>query len=63
MLENDPVKLQTQQYATSKNLDARLALHDWFHTNPQTWSSWLFDQYDFSPNCRILEIGCGAATQ
>ena len=63
MLENDPLKLQTQQYANSKNLNARVALHDRFHTNPQTWPSWLFDQYDFAPDCRILEIGCGAATQ
>jgi ubiquinone/menaquinone biosynthesis C-methylase UbiE len=62
IIDNGPKKLRTQ-YATSTNLDARLALHERFSRHPQGWHPWVFDQYDFASEYRILELGCGAAYQ
>jgi ubiquinone/menaquinone biosynthesis C-methylase UbiE len=50
-----------EQYATDANLNARIALHARFSTNP-TWALWLFEQEAPPPRARILEIGCGPAT-
>jgi ubiquinone/menaquinone biosynthesis C-methylase UbiE len=49
------------QYATDANLNARIALHARFSTNP-TWGRWLFEQEAPPPAARILEVGCGPAT-
>lgn len=49
------------QYKTSANLDARIALHERFSTNPQPWMCWVFDQFDLPAGARILELGCGPA--
>jgi ubiquinone/menaquinone biosynthesis C-methylase UbiE len=49
------------QYATDANLNARIALHRRFSTNP-TWGRWLFEHEAPPPGARILEIGCGPAT-
>ena len=49
------------QYATDGNLNARIALHARFSTNP-TWGRWLFEHEAPGPSARILEIGCGPAT-
>ena len=51
--------MSEQQYATSANLQARIALHERFSTNPQSWPSWMFDQLDLLPTSQILEIGGG----
>jgi hypothetical protein len=40
----DPDYLREQQYANAANLDARIALHQRFSTNPQGWVVWLFDR-------------------
>ncbi|MGN1181471.1 MAG: MerR family transcriptional regulator [Faecalibacillus sp.] len=48
-----------KQYQNSKNLSARIELHDLFSFNKQGWFSWLFEQIDFSTVYRLLEIGCG----
>jgi len=32
-----------QQYGTSNNLQARIAMHERFSTNPQDWVDWLWD--------------------
>ncbi len=53
--------LVAEQYATDANLNARIALHARFSTNP-TWGRWLFEQEAPPPGARILEIGCGPAT-
>ena len=58
MSEIDDVE---QQYATDANLNARIALHARFSTNP-TWGRWLFEQEAPPAGSRILEIGCGPAT-
>ena len=63
MLEQDPTKLRTQQYATTRNLDARNNLHALYSRHPQGFFSWLFDHYDLPESSHILELGCGAAYQ
>ncbi|MEW8995087.1 class I SAM-dependent methyltransferase [Clostridium sp.] len=47
------------QYNSDKNLKARQALHDGFSTNKYGWSNWVFDQYKFMSNDRVIEFGCG----
>lgn len=47
------------QYRTSTNLRARVALHARFSTNKTSWYRWLFDHYVLPPGARILEVGCG----
>lgn len=47
------------QYNSDKNLNARQALHTGFSTNKYGWYNWVFDQYKFMPNSRVIEFGCG----
>jgi ubiquinone/menaquinone biosynthesis C-methylase UbiE len=49
----------TQQYGTSKNLEARIDLHERFSTNSYRWMLWVFDHFDLPEPCRVLELGCG----
>ena len=58
----DQQYLTKDQYKDSKNLDARIAIHQKFSTNPQGWHSWVFDQLLQLPaDANILELGCGPA--
>lgn len=57
----DPEFLRNQQYRTADNLNARIALHVRFSTNPVGIHSWLFHQLDLPPAAHILDIGCGPA--
>ena len=50
-----------EQYADSKNFEARVELNRKFGTNPFRWTSWVFDQIKFPEGARILELGCGNA--
>ena len=50
-----------EQYATDRNLSARIALHTAYSTNPR-WLEWLFDQESPRPGARVLELGCGPAS-
>jgi ubiquinone/menaquinone biosynthesis C-methylase UbiE len=53
--------LTQDQYKDSSNLDARIAIHQRFSTNPQGWYPWIFDTLLKSPaNANILELGCGS---
>jgi len=54
--DRDIVKLQ---YNSDKNLYARQALHNGYSTNKYGWFNWVFDQYIFKPNARVIEFGCG----
>lgn len=47
------------QYNSDKNLNARQALHNGYSTNKYGWYNWVFDQYKFRANDRIIEFGCG----
>lgn len=52
--------LMQNQYKDSSNLNARMALHKRFSTNPQGWFNWVFSQILSLPDdANILEIGCG----
>ncbi len=56
----NPDYLKTDQYRDSSNLDARVAIHQRFSTNPYGWFNWAFDLLAKLPeNARILELGCG----
>jgi ubiquinone/menaquinone biosynthesis C-methylase UbiE len=50
------------QYRDASNLNARIALHARFSTNPQGWMRWVFAQMRLAPGERILEVGAGPAT-
>jgi ubiquinone/menaquinone biosynthesis C-methylase UbiE len=58
----DPNYLKTDQYKDSSNLDARVAIHNRFSTNPQGWMHWVFSYFLKLPeDAKILEVGCGPA--
>lgn len=59
---SDREYLLTDQYKDASNLNARLQIHERFSTNPYGWHRWVFDQFDLSPESRILELGCGPGT-
>jgi SAM-dependent methyltransferase len=50
-----------EQYATDANLQARIALHARFSTDPG-WARWLFEREAPDAGARLLEVGCGPAT-
>lgn len=53
------IEVQTQ-YADSRKLGDRAALHRRFSTNAYPWMRWLFDQVmSLSPRQQVLELGCG----
>jgi ubiquinone/menaquinone biosynthesis C-methylase UbiE len=59
---SDREYLTNDQYKDATNLDARVALHKRFSTNPYGWMNWVFDHLLTLPeNARILEVGCGPA--
>ena len=48
-----------QEYRDGTRLGQRLNLHDLFSINRRGWYPWVFDQFEFSAHCQILELGCG----
>ncbi|CAN5666833.1 hypothetical protein BH20ACT10_BH20ACT10_09890 [soil metagenome] len=54
----NPANLSSQ-YANAPNLDSRITLHRRFSVNKYSWHRWVFDQFDFSHDARILEVGRG----
>ncbi len=55
--------LTQDQYKDSSKLDARIAIHQRFSTNPQGWYPWIFDTLlKSAPNANILELGCGSGS-
>lgn len=55
----DTAYLRDVQYASSKNLRARVALHEKYSTAVQPWFDWLASQVDWSSSRVVLEVGCG----
>ncbi|MCP4356742.1 MAG: methyltransferase domain-containing protein [Chloroflexi bacterium] len=51
--------LKSEQYKTSQNLEARIALHRQFSTADTPWMTWVFDYLDLQSGQAILECGCG----
>jgi ubiquinone/menaquinone biosynthesis C-methylase UbiE len=57
----DPTYLQTDQYRNADNLNARIAIHERFSTNPQGWFPWVWDVLTNLPaEAEVLELGCGS---
>jgi ubiquinone/menaquinone biosynthesis C-methylase UbiE len=57
----DQTYLQNTQYRNADNLNARIAIHERFSTNPQGWYPWLWDRLEQLPaQARVLELGCGS---
>lgn len=50
------------QYRSAAKLDARLAIHARFGTNPYGWHRWVFDRFILPQDADILEVGCGPGT-
>ncbi len=48
-----------EQYQNGKNIAARISLHSRFSQNPQSWFSWIFENFHLEEGQRVLEIGCG----
>ena len=55
----DTHHLRTSSYRDPARLNARIALHERFSTNPHPWHAWVFDQIEIPPRAQILEVGCG----
>lgn len=49
-----------RQYGNASRLKARIEFYSRFSSNKQSWHEWIFDHYALPPECRILELGCGA---
>ncbi len=58
---SDQDYLLNDQYKTAANLNARIALHRRFSTNPQGWLSWAWSHWLrlIPASARVLEVGCG----
>ena len=48
------------QYASTTNLNARVALHEKYSTAQQGWFEWLAEQIDWDTPSEVLEAGCGS---
>jgi SAM-dependent methyltransferase len=59
MPNDDPSSLRTTQYRDSRNLSARVALHERFSVNPLGWQQFVFDHFELPQTARVLELGCG----
>lgn len=51
--------LKKEQYKSSSNLEARIAIHQKFRTNPESFYSWIWNHLNIKEPIKILEIGCG----
>lgn len=48
-----------EQYQNGKNIHARISLHSRFSENPQSWFSWIYENYKLQAGEKVLELGCG----
>jgi ubiquinone/menaquinone biosynthesis C-methylase UbiE len=51
--------LLTKQYNNSRNLKARIEIHERFSTNTYDWQRWVFDHFNVPTSANVLELGCG----
>jgi len=56
---NNKEYLKNNQYATSENLDARIALHKKYTPKGKDYLDFVWDLYRFNPDDAVLEVGCG----
>lgn len=55
---NDTVIVK-RQYATAKNLNTRISIHDKYSTNKMGFGNWIVSNYRIDKGMNVLEIGCG----
>jgi SAM-dependent methyltransferase len=55
----DQEYLKNQQYRTDANLQARIALHRKYGTNPGSWFRWVYDHLSLPAQALVMEAGCG----
>ena len=48
-------------YVKTDTLTTRIGLHDKYSVNKYGFGNWIFDQYIFTGNAKILELGSGTA--
>ena len=48
-----------QQYKTADNLNTRISIHHKYSTNKQSYGDWIYSNYAFAPDFKVLELGCG----
>lgn len=51
--------LLQRQYSDASNLQARIALHQCYSTNPQGLPHWFIEHLQVPGSGRVLEVGCG----
>lgn len=51
--------LKNLQYGTTKNLEARIKIHQLFSTNPESFHAWIGKLLPIDGPIDILEVGCG----
>ena len=56
---SNPAHLRAHQYATGRNLNARIDLHRRFTTAEVPLPVWLFERMAIPADGRVLELGCG----
>ena len=59
VLDVDKKYLKEQQYKSSGNLEARIAIHQRFRTNPESFHKWIWDNMKINQPIKVLEVGCG----
>lgn len=52
----------SKMYINNDTLSTRIGLHDKYSVNKYGWGNWVFDQYIFHDNTKVLELACGTAT-
>ncbi|HPH94397.1 MAG TPA: methyltransferase domain-containing protein [Anaerolineaceae bacterium] len=50
-----------EQYRTAANLSSRIDIHQRFSTNPQGWTSFVFEHLNLNSCEKVIELGCGTA--
>jgi SAM-dependent methyltransferase len=55
----DPEFLKNEAYDDGGDLKTRIQIQEEHATHPEDWFRWLFDQFEFPPSSRMLELGCG----
>jgi len=46
-------------YVKNDTLSVRINFHQKYSVNSYGWHNWVFDQYSFRKNIKVLELGCG----
>jgi ubiquinone/menaquinone biosynthesis C-methylase UbiE len=59
-LDTNQRSVLAEQYRTSSNLEARIALHTQFSTSSLDYHQWLFDYIEVPNNAVVLELGTGS---